>query len=81
VPVVDFESAWFGLKAHIATKRSHGQSELMEIMAMLEVGNRLPEGQDGFDDRPLPHHDEVVTSEPAGDDHRTLHEPAAAVLG
>lgn len=52
MPVVDYESAWYALKAHIASKRSHGAGELAEEMARIEVENRLAEGQEGFDDRP-----------------------------
>lgn len=80
MPVVDYESAWFALKAHVASKRSHGASELVEQMASLEVRHRLPEGQQGFDDRPLPPRDRS-SSEPAGDAPRDLREPAQVISG
>jgi hypothetical protein len=68
MPVVDFESAWFALKAHIATKRSHGAGELAETMARIEVANRIPEMHQGYDDRPVHRHARVVTVPPADDD-------------
>ena len=79
--VVDFESAWYALKAHIASKRSHGAAELAEKMAKIEVSHRLPEGQSGFDDRPMPVHDERSSHMPAGESPETLREPAQIVSG
>lgn len=54
MPVVDYENAWFALKAKLSEKRSWGTTQIAEEMASIEVGYRLPEGQEGFDDRPLP---------------------------
>ncbi len=50
---VDFEKAWFELKAHVASKRSHGADQLKVEMADIEVRCRMPEGESGFDTRPL----------------------------
>jgi hypothetical protein len=51
---VDFEGAWFALKAHVNSKRSHGADELKIVMADLEVAHAVPEGQEGYTDRPMP---------------------------
>lgn len=63
MPAIDFEGAWYDLKAHVVSKGSHGKRELAEKMAEIELGHRLPEGQGGYDDRPLPLH-ERSSSEP-----------------
>lgn len=34
---VDYDRAWLKLKAHIGTKRSHGQAGLFAEMALIEV--------------------------------------------
>ena len=52
--VIDYERVVLGLKAHITSKRSHGQDELLRVLAKLEVESRIPEGQEMFDPRPLP---------------------------
>jgi hypothetical protein len=54
VAAIDHERVLLGLKAHIRSKRSHGQDELLQMIADLEVGSQLPEGQEGFDRRPVP---------------------------
>lgn len=54
MPAVDYERVMVRLKAHIASKPSHGQRELFETIINLEVDCEIPEGQDLFDDRPLP---------------------------
>lgn len=65
--VIDYERVVLGLKAHITSKRSHGQDELLQVLARLEVDSRIPEGQEMFDPRPMPrgntsrpHHNETV---------------------
>lgn len=50
--VVDHERAWLRLKEHVLSKRSHGQAELLGVMASLEVENELSEGERDFS--PLP---------------------------
>lgn len=70
MPVLDYESAWYALKAHIQTKRSHGASELAEAMARIEVSNRLDESQTGYDDRPPAQLKAVVP--PAHEDAREI---------
>jgi hypothetical protein len=52
VPIIDYETAWFALKAHIQTKRSHGATDLASKMAEIEVAHVLQESQAGYDDRP-----------------------------
>lgn len=54
MPEPDYESCWFALKAHISAKRSHGADELKIAMNDLEVRHALPEGQGGYDTRPVP---------------------------
>lgn len=82
MPVVDFESAWYALKAHIAEKRSHGAAELAEHMAQIEVRHRIPERHQGFDDRPVAVHDLESSELPAGEGPETeLREPAHVVSG
>ena len=34
---VDYDRAWLKLKAHISTKRSHGQDGLFAAMALIEL--------------------------------------------
>lgn len=34
---VDYELAWLKLRAHVASKRSHGEDELTVVMAHIEV--------------------------------------------
>lgn len=51
---VDYERAWLALKAHIASKPSHGKRDLWETMAEIEVDSMVPDGQEGFDPRPAP---------------------------
>lgn len=65
MPVVDYEAGWFALKAHIASKRSHGADDLQVRMAQIEVDHRLPESQQGFDDRPAPQRANGRQSRPA----------------
>lgn len=71
--VVDYESAWYALKGRLSEKRSWGTAQIAEAMAEIEVKHRLPEGEWGFDDRPMPPPD----SSRGNDDPRELHEPVA----
>lgn len=50
--LIDHEKAWLRLKAHVVTKRSHGERELLETMGRIEVECMVPEGQEGFDSSP-----------------------------
>lgn len=52
MPAVDFEQAWFRLKAHVGSKRSHGADELKVRMADIEIECLVPEGEEGFDTTP-----------------------------
>jgi hypothetical protein len=54
VAAVDFERAWVVLKAHLATKRSHGADELRVKMSDIEVECLVPESEQGFDLTPAP---------------------------
>ena len=40
------------LKAHVCSKRSHGQDGLLAEMGRIEVEYRVPEGQEAFDPAP-----------------------------
>lgn len=68
---IDYERVLIGLKEKILSKRSHGQDELLQEIARLEVESRLPEGQEDFDGRPRP-----ARVEPDG--HLRLEEPVHA---
>ena len=70
--VVDYEIAWFALKARIAMKRSHSARELAETMAELEVENMLPEEQRGYDDRPLLSHERSLVPPDGEPDREAL---------
>lgn len=58
--LVDYERVVLGLKAKIREasindgKRSWGERELLGALADLEIEHRVPEGQELFDDLPLP---------------------------
>lgn len=78
--VVDFESAWYALKGKLSEKRSWGTAQIAEAMAEIEVSYRLPEGEWGFDDRPIPHGNRSSDT-PAGDSPEDLREPAQVVSG
>lgn len=68
--LIDHERVLLGLKAHIATKRSHGQDELLRKLAELEVESRIPEGQELFDERPFPARSaSVADRRPRGQTH------------
>jgi hypothetical protein len=41
---IDYEIAWADLKAHVLSKRSHGQRDLLARMGELEVQHRTPSG-------------------------------------
>lgn len=41
---VDYEAAWAEMKAHVLSKRSHGQDQLLAKMARLELDQRVPAG-------------------------------------
>ena len=64
---VDFEAVLLDLKGHIASKRSHGQDELLRVIAEFEVKRRVPEGQEGFDGTPARshHRTEPAVGQPA----------------
>jgi hypothetical protein len=50
--IVDYERAWVELKAHLLSKNSHGQRDLLTEMAKIETGCRVPEDQRGYDPDP-----------------------------
>lgn len=50
--VVDAERVLLRLKAHIASKRSHGSDELLVKIAELEVESEIPESEEAYDARP-----------------------------
>ena len=52
--LIDYERAWVELKAHIVSKNSHGQRELLTRMAEVEVECRAPEGERDYTDGPVP---------------------------
>jgi hypothetical protein len=52
LPAVDYERAWLVLKAHVLSKASHGQRDLLQVMARAEVDSQVPEDQEGFDPTP-----------------------------
>lgn len=56
MPAVDYERVLVKMKAHVASKASHGRSELLEKLAEFEVACEVPEGQEGFDPAPMPRH-------------------------
>lgn len=51
--VVDAERVLLHFKAHIASKRSHGQDELLRVLAQLEVESEIPEADEVYDARPV----------------------------
>lgn len=51
--IVDYEKAWLELKAHVVSKNSHGQRDLLSQIARIEVKCRLPEGERNFDPTPM----------------------------
>lgn len=51
---IDYERVVLAMKAHIVSKRSHGQQELLAKLAEYEVQYAVPEGQDLYDERPTP---------------------------
>jgi hypothetical protein len=52
LPAVNYERAWLVLKAHVLSKASHGQRDLLHVMAQAEVDSQVPEDQEGFDPTP-----------------------------
>jgi hypothetical protein len=50
--IIDYERAWLEMKAHLVTKNSHGQRELLARMSHIEVDCRLSEGERDFDPTP-----------------------------
>lgn len=50
--VCDYEAAWLDLKAYVAAKNSHGQRDVLAQMGRIEVANRVPEGERGYDPTP-----------------------------
>jgi len=50
--IVDYEKAWVEMKAHLLSKNSHGQRDLLTRMAAIEVDCRVPEGDRDFDPTP-----------------------------
>jgi hypothetical protein len=69
--VIDYERVMLGFKAHIMSKRSHGQDELLRVFTQLEVESRIPEGQEMFDPRPIPR------STPSQNDAKAQEAPVA----
>lgn len=53
MPAVDYERALVRVRAHIASKPSHGSSQLLKEIAQIESGCQVPEGDEGYDDTPL----------------------------
>lgn len=53
--IVDYEKAWVEMKAHLLSKNSHGQRDLLTRMAQIEIDCRVPEEFRVFDPGPLPH--------------------------
>jgi hypothetical protein len=50
--LVDYERAWLELKAHVVSKNSHGQRDLVGQMTRIEIDCRLPESERDFDETP-----------------------------
>jgi hypothetical protein len=65
---VDYERVCVKLRAEIASKASHGRSALLQRFAEIEAECELPEGQDLYDDRPLPRRPAATRAEHDGDD-------------
>jgi hypothetical protein len=64
---VDYERAWLRLKEVVLSKNSHGQRDLLQAMTRAEVESAVPEGQEGFDNTPLPAHSRPTDESPARD--------------
>ena len=64
MPVVDFEAAWYALKAHIASEALTRGCRVAETMASIEVANRIPEMHQGYDDRPEGRYPALLTTTP-----------------
>jgi hypothetical protein len=59
----DYERVVLRMKEHFLSKRSHGQDELLQRLARLEVECSVPEGQEGHDPTPSPRVHEGSTHE------------------
>lgn len=53
MPAADYERAMVKLRAHVASKSSHGRDELLRRIAEIEQECLIPEDQEGYDDRPV----------------------------
>lgn len=53
MPAVDHERVLVKLRAHIASKASHGRDQLLRELAQIEFDCQVPEGLEGFDATPL----------------------------
>lgn len=54
MPAVDYERALVKVRAHIASKSSHGRDELLREIAGIEAECELSERESLYDARPLP---------------------------
>lgn len=52
--LVDYERAFLEVRSRLLKKNSWGQRELLSLLTEIEVQCRVPEGQRGFDDGPMP---------------------------
>lgn len=52
--VVDYERAWLELKRHVVSKKSHGQRDLLRVMAETELKYEVEESVRGYDPTPTP---------------------------
>lgn len=55
MPAADYERAMLKVRAHVASKSSHGRDELLREIARIESECELSENEGLFDARPLPH--------------------------
>jgi hypothetical protein len=76
--VVDHERVLVRLRAHIATKASHGRDQLLRELALIEADCMVPEGMEGFDGVPLRRAHPVERHESA---HTSSHDDTAAEAG
>lgn len=52
--LVDYERGFLDLRARLLEKPSWGQRELLGLLTEIEVDNRVPEGERGYEDGPPP---------------------------
>jgi hypothetical protein len=50
--IIDYEKAWVEMKAHLLSKNSHGQRDLLARMARIEIDCRVPEEERVYDPTP-----------------------------